>query len=183
MTRSSHLGADVRAYADGALDAGTLLRHDRHLVACALCCDAVRRERELLATLRCGPTPPVSAGLEAMLMRLADSSNAPTPQVVPPGLGGPRLRTVVPTSPALHHSPRRSAALATAAAGAAAAVAWGLGAAHPAAPGPAQLPAAVVASSSTAARLALFGALTAVTVRVHEAPARLRVDKSAESSP
>ena len=183
MTRTSHLGADVRAYADGALDAGTLLRHDRHLVACVTCYDAVRRERELLAALRCGPTPPVSAGLEAMLMSLADRPSALTPSVMLPAPSPVQLRTVAPASPALHHSPRRSAALATAAAGAAAAVAWGLGAVHPSAPGPAQLPAAVVASPSPAARRALLGALTAVTVRVPEAPMRFRVGVAAESSP
>ena len=145
MRRTSHLGANVRAYVDGALDERTLMEFDRHLVACMVCFDAVQRERQLVSSLRRGATPDVSAGLESLLLGLGAVPTEPPAAVSPrvlPTVPTMRLAIVAPSAPAQHHSPRRAAFLATVAAGATAAAAWSLATVAPTAtPTPLRIPA------------------------------------------
>jgi hypothetical protein len=190
MSRSPHLGENVRAYVDAALDGRALLAFDRHLVACVSCYDAVQRERRLVAALRQGPTPGVSSGLEAMLLSLgATRSEVPggTRLEAPFPLVTSTLRTVAPASPALHHSPRRSAALAALAAGASAAVAWSLASVAPAASPPRRVvPASasvVEAPSSETTQTTLVFRVGAPVTPLPWAPVGYRAKSWAESTP
>lgn len=139
----------VSAYVDRTLDARSLHAFDRHLVTCQVCLYAAQEESRLLASLRSGATPGVSADLRMTLLAMAH----PRPEV-PSDLGRSRAEgvvagaeveprrpeiprptmpvahlrvpTVAPASPALHRSPRRAAMVAGLAAGASAAAAIGL---------------------------------------------------------
>ncbi len=181
MKRTPHLGANVRAYVDGALDERTLMGFDRHLVACMVCFDAVQRERQLVSSLRKGSTPQVSAGLESLLLGLCSTAPetpadgpAPglatvptTPRGLPP-MPMMRLATVAPSAPAQHHSPRRAAFLATVAAGATAAAAWSLATVAPSAtPTPLRIPSpAGTTTFGTGLSVSMFqGAEARLTVR------------------
>lgn len=136
---SRHLGLQVSAYVDRRLEAPLLRAFDQHLVACQVCCYAAEQERRLLASLRHGPTPGLSEGLQSMLLGLgsprdlgaADEAAALVPQrlVVRP-VSRP-VPTVAPAAPALHRSPRRAALFAGLAAGASAAAAIGIAVATP----------------------------------------------------
>ena len=138
------LGADLTAYADRAMNAATLLRWDRHVVACGSCRSAVDEERRVLASLRspsasgvCG----VSGDLRGMLLALANdprgpdwasgpAGGAPVPSawslpMAPPVPSAP-VRVVDRGAPAMHRSARRATLSAGLAAGATAAAAWSL---------------------------------------------------------
>ncbi|MDQ2756931.1 MAG: zf-HC2 domain-containing protein, partial [Actinomycetota bacterium] len=98
---SRHVGMRLSAYVDRCLDPTTLREIDRHLVACQVCCHAVQQERRLLASLRHGSTPGLSAGLQASLLSLAGG------QELTPASPTPRSRlapvpTVSPNRPGLH---------------------------------------------------------------------------------
>lgn len=119
-------------YASGQLSAQRTLEWDRHLIACVGCLHAVAAERRLQTLLSAG-CPSMSGSLHAQLVALA-SSMPLAPPAVPSGQRRHEyapLQMVAPTAPPVHRSPLRSAALATAAAGATAAVAWTLTLAGP----------------------------------------------------
>lgn len=124
---SRHVGEMLRAYVDGDLAGPARLAVERHLVVCLSCRSAVDQERLLVASLRGGPGPQLSPGLQSMLLALGDRSPAAVSMPAP----GPaaaalfRLPTVAPRAPAMHRSARRSAGLAALAASGAVAVAWG----------------------------------------------------------
>jgi hypothetical protein len=164
----------VSAYVDRRLDAQILHAFDQHLAVCLVCRYAADEERRLLTSLRCGPTPGFSPGLQSMLLALAESevpvatAPAPSPFAQPPAHSWPprsavppipvapeavrqlRLPTVAPAAPALHRSPRRAAMVAGLAAGASAAAAIGLAAVAPTSGATATVRAPVSGSSGTA---------------------------------
>jgi anti-sigma factor RsiW len=118
-------------YVSGQLSAQRTLEWDRHLIACGGCQHAVAAERRLQTLLSAG-CPSMPGGLHAQLVALATSMPAA------PSTGHETrrhdhspLQMVAPTAPPAHRSPLKSAALATAAAGATAAVAWTLTLAGP----------------------------------------------------
>ena len=134
------LGADLTAYADRAMDPGTLLRWDRHVVACVCCRSAVDAERRVLASLRSPSAPGVSRDLRGMLLAMANDPQGPEglPQrgeaaarsawslpMVPPISSAP-VPVVDRGAPAMHRSARRATVFAGLAAGATAAAAWSL---------------------------------------------------------
>lgn len=143
-SRGRCLGSELTAYADRAMDPATLLRWDRHLVACACCRGAVAEERRVLASLRAHRAQSVPGDLRGMLLALASdpqvwgacdrdgtsrtdhltptrSSGVPVPPVpVAP------VRVVDRGTPAMHRSARRATVFAGLAAGATAAAAWSL---------------------------------------------------------
>lgn len=134
------LGADLTAYADRVLDAASLLRWDRHVVACACCRAAVEDERRVLAALRSPSASRVPGDLRGMLLAMGAELAAapPAPQGGTPTTGAGARRPVVPPvpvapvrvvdrgAPALHRSARRATVFAGLAAGATAAAAWSL---------------------------------------------------------
>lgn len=127
---SRHVGSQLSAYVDRCLDPTALREIDRHLVACQVCRHEVDQERRLLASLRHGSTPGLSASLQASLLSLAGGHElVPGPVPMMPRVAP--VPTVSPTRPALHRSPRRAAGLAGFAAGASAAAAIGLAVAGP----------------------------------------------------
>lgn len=109
-------------YVSGRLSAQRTLDWDRHLISCVGCQHAVAGERRLQSLLASG-CPSMPGSLHAQLVALASSMTGPamaqTSERAP-------LEMVPPSAPPAHRSPLRSAALATAAAGATAAVAWSL---------------------------------------------------------
>ena len=122
-------------YVSGQLSAQRTLEWDRHLIACVGCQHAVAGERRLQSLLSAG-CPSMSGSLHAQLVALASSMPAPAAA----GLHDHSrayspLEMVAPSAPPAHRSPLKSAALATAAAGATAAVAWTLTLAGPGAVG------------------------------------------------
>ncbi len=134
------LDADLTAYADRAMDTATLLKWDRHVVACAGCRRAVDEERRVLASLRSASTSAVPGDLRGMLLAMADdprglagahraadgaTRSAWSLPMVPPVPTAP-VRMVDRGAPALHRSPRRATLCAGLAAGATAAAAWSL---------------------------------------------------------
>jgi len=132
------LGADLTAYTDRTLDAASLLRWDRHVVACACCRAAVEDERRVLAALRSPSASRVPGDLRGMLLAMgAELAAAPAHpgtsatshgarrHAVPPVPVAP-VRVVDRGAPALHRSARRATVFAGLAAGATAAAAWGL---------------------------------------------------------
>ena len=133
------LGADLTAYADRTLDAATLLRWDRHVVACACCRAAVEDERRVLAALRSPSASCVPGDLRGMLLAmgagLSNASGSPADgagdapagrrPLAPPVPVAP-VRVVDRGAPALHRSARRATVFAGLAAGATAAAAWSL---------------------------------------------------------
>ncbi len=131
------LGGDLTAYADRAMDAATLLKWDRHVVACTCCRAAVDDERRVLASLRSPSAPQVSRDLRGMLLAMADHPGgieAPGSPAVRSAWSLPRVPPVpsapVPVvdrgAPAMHRSARRATVFAGLAAGATAAAAWSL---------------------------------------------------------
>lgn len=114
-------------YVSGQLSAQRTLDWDRHLITCVNCQHGVAGERRLQAMLSSG-CPSMPGNLHAQLVALASSMTGPamaqTSERAP-------LEMVPPSAPPVHRSPLRSAALATAAAGATAAVAWTLTIAGP----------------------------------------------------
>ena len=137
------LGGDLTAYADRAMDAATLLRWDRHVVACTCCRSAVDDERRVLASLRSSSAAGVSTDLRGMLLAMANdprgldgassstdglggrSSAAWSMPMVPPVPTAP-VPVVDRGAPAMHRSARRATVFAGLAAGATAAAAWSL---------------------------------------------------------
>ena len=169
---SRHLGMQVSAYVDARLDASTMRAFDQHLIACRVCLHSAEQERRILASLRTGATPGLSAGMQSMLLGLAAPAHSAAAQDLHGGIpaipvaprANQRLRVPVPTvppaSPALHRSPRRAAMLAGLAAGASAAAAIGLAVAGPGVVGPspvrqpvARVPGSVNITADTAAFL------------------------------
>ncbi|KRE54955.1 hypothetical protein [Phycicoccus sp. Soil748] len=132
------LGADLTAYADRTLDAATLLRWDRHVVACACCRAAVEDERRVLAALRSPSASRVPGDLRGMLLAMGAELSASSPADDRPDAGPAVRRPAVPPvpvapvrvvdrgAPALHRSARRATVFAGLAAGATAAAAWSL---------------------------------------------------------
>lgn len=109
-------------YVSGQLSAQRTLEWGRHLITCVGCQHAVAGERRLQTLLASG-CPSMPGSLHAQLVALSSSMTGPvmaqTSERAP-------LEMVAPSAPPAHRSPLRSAALATAAAGATAAVAWTL---------------------------------------------------------
>lgn len=138
-------------YVSGKLSAQRTLDWDRHLISCVNCQHAVAGERRLQTLLASG-CPSMPGTLHAQLVALATSMTGPamaqTSERAP-------LEMVPPSAPPVHRSPLRSAALATAAAGATAAVAWTLTIAGP---GAAITTVTSVGGSSPAVRPAAGGA-------------------------
>ncbi|GAA2733809.1 hypothetical protein GCM10009867_12540 [Pedococcus aerophilus] len=137
------LGADLTAYADRVMDTASLLKWDRHVVACTCCRAAVDEERRVLASLRSPSAPGVPGDLRGMLLAMANDPGAAG--AAPPGhaLADRSARAAwslpmvppVPTAPvpvvdrgapAMHRSARRATVFAGLAAGATAAAAWSL---------------------------------------------------------
>ena len=140
LTGARCLDADLTAYADRAMDTATLLRWDRHVVACAGCRRAVDEERRVLASLRSPSTSAVSGDLRGMLLAMANdphrqgsrcaADDSPARSgwslpMVPPVPTAP-VRVVDRGAPAMHRSARRATLSAGLAAGATAAAAWSL---------------------------------------------------------
>lgn len=124
-----HLSRPVRCrldeipdYVSGQLSPQRTDAWDRHLITCVGCQHAVAAERRLQSLLA-SACPSMPGSLHAQLVALASSMTGPamaqTSERAP-------LEMVPPSAPPAHRSPLRSAALATAAAGATAAVAWSL---------------------------------------------------------
>ncbi|KRE42123.1 hypothetical protein [Knoellia sp. Soil729] len=109
-------------YVSGKLSAQRTLDWDRHLISCVNCQHAVAGERRLQTLLSSG-CPSMPGSLHAQLVALASSMTGPA---MAQTSGRAPLEMVPPSAPPAHRSPLRSAALATAAAGATAAVAWSL---------------------------------------------------------
>lgn len=109
-------------YVSGKLSAQRTLEWDRHLISCVNCQHAVVGERRLQTLLASG-CPSMPGSLHAQLVALASAMTGP-----PMDQSSERapLQMVAPSAPPAHRSPLRSAAMATAAAGATAAVAWTL---------------------------------------------------------
>ena len=146
------LGSRVTAYADRAMDPGTLLHWDRHLVSCTTCRHAVAEERRVLDSLRSPAAAAVPGDLRSMLLALGAqapgtgseqvpvASGVPAPWLVQearssPGRGSREFVPPVPVAPvpvvdrgtpAMHRSARRATVFAGLAAGATAAAAWSL---------------------------------------------------------
>ncbi|MFW5472247.1 hypothetical protein ACOCJ5_02965 [Knoellia sp. CPCC 206450] len=113
---------EIPDYVSGHLSPQRSDAWDHHLITCVNCQHAVAAERRLQALLSTG-CPSMPGSLHAQLVALASSTAAP---VVDRTGAHPPLEMVPPSAPPAHRSPLRSAALATAAAGATAAVAWSL---------------------------------------------------------
>lgn len=113
---------EIPDYVSGHLSPQRTDAWDRHLISCVGCQHAVAAERRLQSLLSSG-CPSMPGSLHAQLVALASSMTGPamaqTRERAP-------LEMVPPSAPPAHRSPLRSAALATAAAGATAAVAWSL---------------------------------------------------------
>ena len=109
-------------YVSGHLSRQRLDAWDRHLISCVGCQHAVAAERRLQSLLASG-CPSMPGSLHAQLVALASSMTGPA--MAQTGERAP-LEMVPPSAPPAHRSPLKSAALATAAAGATAAVAWSL---------------------------------------------------------
>ena len=142
--RGRCLGSELTAYADRAMDAATLLRWDRHLVACACCRAAVAEERRVLASLRAPRSQSVPGDLRGMLLALASDPQVwgscdrdgtsrtdhlaatRSPGVPVPPVPMAPVRVVDRGTPAMHRSARRATVFAGLAAGATAAAAWSL---------------------------------------------------------
>ena len=143
-TRGRCLGSELTAYADRAMNAATLLRWDRHLVACACCRGAVAEERRVLASLRAPRAQLVPGDLRGMLLALASDpqvwgscdrdGTSRTDHLTPPRASGvpvppvpvAPIRVVDRGTPAMHRSARKATVFAGLAAGATAAAAWSL---------------------------------------------------------
>lgn len=132
LSRSNRCRLDeLPDYVSGQLSAQRTLEWDRHLIACGGCQHAVAAERRLQTLLSAG-CPSMSGSLHAQLVALASSMPAvPTAGPADRRLEHAPLQMVAPTAPPVHRSPLKSAAIATAAAGATAAVAWTLTLAGP----------------------------------------------------
>lgn len=119
-------------YVSGQLSPQRTLEWDRHLITCVGCQHAVAGERRLQSLLSAG-CPSMSGSLHAQLVALASSMPSPPPAAEPAGRSRAYapLEMIAPSAPPAHRSPLKSAALATAAAGATAAVAWTLTLAGP----------------------------------------------------
>lgn len=132
-SRGRCLGDQLTAYADRAMDDATLLRWDRHVVACQCCRAAVDEERRVLAALRSSAGSPLPGDLRGMLLALATQmpaahpggSTSPRAPMVPPVPVAP-VRVVDRGTPALHRSAGRATVYAGLAAGATAAAALSL---------------------------------------------------------
>lgn len=131
--RGRCLGDQLTAYADRAMDDATLLRWDRHVVACQCCRGAVDEERRVLSALRSSAGSPLPGDLRGMLLALATqtpgsrsdgSAIAPGP-LLPPIPVAP-VRVVDRGAPAQHRSAGRATVYAGLAAGATAAAALSL---------------------------------------------------------
>ncbi|CAN7158009.1 hypothetical protein [Knoellia sp. LjRoot47] len=128
FSRSARCRLDeVSDYVSGHLSEQRAAAWDRHLISCVNCQHAVAGERRLQTLLASG-CPSMPGSLHAQLVALA--SSMPGPATAPTGARAP-LEMVPPSAPPAHRSPLRSAALATAAAGATAAVAWSLSVSAP----------------------------------------------------
>ncbi len=113
---------EIPDYVSGQLSPQRTDAWDRHLISCVGCQHAVAGERRLQTLLASG-CPSMPGSLHAQLVALASSMTGPA--MAQTGERAP-LEMVPPSAPPAHRSPLRSAALATAAAGATAAVAWSL---------------------------------------------------------
>ncbi|WP_270887520.1 hypothetical protein [Pedococcus sp. 5OH_020] len=133
------LGEELTAYADRLMDGASLLRWDRHVVACLCCRAAVEDERRVLASLRGPAKADVPGDLRGMLLAMAASTvRLDAPEDDPAAASGPRRQDLrwppsvavapIPVvdrgTPALHRSARRATVFAGLAAGATAAAAW-----------------------------------------------------------
>jgi hypothetical protein len=87
----------VSAYVDRRLDARVLHAFDQHLAVCLVCRHSADEERRLLTSLRSGATPGVSAGLQSMLLAMAESA-APGGPPSSPALGGEPVAPPAPFS-------------------------------------------------------------------------------------
>ena len=85
--RARCLGPNLTAYADRAMDAATLLRWDRHVVACVACRYAVAEERRVLESLRSPAAAAVPGDLRGMLLALAAEGGDQVPGHDRPGEG------------------------------------------------------------------------------------------------
>ena len=114
------LDDELSEYVAGRLEVPRRRAWELHLVACEVCCRAVREERRLREALAGGPSMP--GDLRLSLLALGREQAEPVPVPV-----GPRpLATLAPGAPACHRSPLRATAAAAAAAGVSAAAAWSL---------------------------------------------------------
>jgi len=128
------LGDRVTAYADRAMPDATLLRWDRHLVACTSCRAEVEEERRVLAALRSPSASCVPGDLRSMLLAVAaevggdarPSRRSPSRGPFVPPVPTAPVPVVDRAMPAMHRSARRATVFAGIAAGATAAAAWGL---------------------------------------------------------
>ena len=131
--RGRCLGDQLTSYADRAMDDATLLRWDRHVVACQCCRAAVDEERRVLSALRSSAGSPVPGDLRGMLLALAthmppsgpDGTSTTRAPLLPPIPVAP-VRVVDRGTPALHRSAGRATVYAGLAAGATAAAALSL---------------------------------------------------------
>jgi hypothetical protein len=131
--RGRCLGDQLTAYADRALDDATLLRWDRHVVACQSCRAAVDEERRVLSALRSPAGSALPGDLRGMLLALgtqtpgrrSDGSAIAAGPLLPPIPTAP-VRVVDRGAPAQHRSAGRATVYAGLAAGATAAAALSL---------------------------------------------------------
>ncbi len=114
------LDDELSEYAAGRLDGARRSAWEHHLVACELCCGAVRQERRLREALAGAPSMP--GDLRVTLLALGRDVAA-----VPRPVGGPEpLPLLAPSDPPCHRSALRATVVAAAAAGVSAAAAWSL---------------------------------------------------------
>ncbi len=114
------LDDELSEYAAGRLGGARRSAWEHHLVACELCCGAVRQERRLHQALAGAPSMPG----DLRLTLLALGRDAPP---VPRPVGGPEpLPLLAPSDPPCHRSALRATVVAAAAAGVSAAAAWSL---------------------------------------------------------
>jgi hypothetical protein len=131
--RGRCLGDQLTAYADRAMDDATLLRWDRHVVACQCCRGAVTEERRVLSALRSSAGSPLPGDLRGMLLALATQTpgsrsdgSAISPAPLLPPIPVAPVRVVDRGAPAQHRSAGRAIGYAGLAAGATAAAALSL---------------------------------------------------------
>lgn len=131
--RGRCLGDQLTAYADRAMDEATLLRWDRHVVACQCCRGAVDEERRVLMALRSSLGAAVPGDLRGMLLALgtqtpgrAPDGSPVTPGPLLPPIPAAPVRVVDRGAPAQHRSAGRATVYAGLAAGATAAAALSL---------------------------------------------------------